>query len=43
MVRNFEQWLVPDHHPIWTQIGVAGLGLETMRVDIEVEAYVGEE
>ena len=43
VVRNLQQWLGPDHHPIWTQIGVASLGLETMRVEIEVEAYLGDE
>ena len=26
--------------PVWTEIGVARLGLEAMRIEIEVEAYV---
>ena len=43
MVRNFRQWCEPEHHPIWTEIGVAKLGLESMRVEIEVEAFLGEE
>jgi enamine deaminase RidA (YjgF/YER057c/UK114 family) len=38
MVRNLKQWCGPDHRPIWTQVGVASLGLETMKVEIEVEA-----
>ena len=29
------------HKPVWTQIGVARLGMEKMRIEIEVEAYVG--
>jgi enamine deaminase RidA (YjgF/YER057c/UK114 family) len=33
-----KQWCGPDHRPIWTQVGVASLGLETMKVEIEVEA-----
>lgn len=42
MVRNFQQWCGPEHRPIWTEIGVAKLGLESMRVEIEVEAFLGE-
>lgn len=42
MVRNFQQWYGPEHRPIWTEIGVAKLGLESMRVEIEVEAFLGE-
>lgn len=42
MVRNLQQWCGPDHHPIWTEIGVTTLGLETTRVEIEVEAFVKE-
>jgi enamine deaminase RidA (YjgF/YER057c/UK114 family) len=40
MVRNFKQWCGPEHRPIWTHMGVTGLGLDTMRVEIEVEALV---
>ncbi|KAM0718733.1 hypothetical protein Q7P37_005804 [Cladosporium fusiforme] len=40
MVRNLKKWCGPDHRPIWTEIGVASLGAEGMRVEIEVEAYV---
>lgn len=43
MVRNFQQWCGSEHHPIWTEIGVASLGLPTMRVEIEVEAFLGEQ
>jgi len=43
MVKNFQQWCGSEHHPIWTEIGVASLGLEAMRVEIEVEAFLGEE
>lgn len=38
MAANFQKWM-PDHHPIWTEIGVAELGLDGMRVEIEVSAY----
>lgn len=38
MVRNFRQWM-PDHQPIWTCIGVPRLGLDDMRVEIEVVAH----
>jgi enamine deaminase RidA (YjgF/YER057c/UK114 family) len=38
MVRNFKKWM-PDHQPIWTTIGVARLGLDDMRVEIEVSAH----
>ena len=37
MVRNFEKWM-PDHCPIWTCVGVPRLGLDDMRVEIEVVA-----
>lgn len=30
---------MPNHQPIWTEIGVAKLGLDEMRVEIEVSAY----
>jgi enamine deaminase RidA (YjgF/YER057c/UK114 family) len=43
MVRNLQQYCGTDHRPIWTEIGVATLGLPTMRVEIEVEAFLGEE
>lgn len=38
MKTNFEKWM-PDHKPIWTEIGVAKLGAEMMNVEIEVVAY----
>ena len=34
----FRQWM-PDHAPIWTEIGVKQLGAPDMRVEIEVVAY----
>ncbi|TFK21034.1 endoribonuclease L-psp family protein, partial [Coprinopsis marcescibilis] len=37
-VRNFKQWM-PDHQPLWTVIGVKQLGLEGMRVEVEVVAH----
>lgn len=38
MARNFRRWC-PDHQPIWTAVGVAQLGDENMKVEIEVQAY----
>lgn len=32
---------MPDHRPIWTQIGVAALGAPGMRVEIRVTAVIG--
>lgn len=32
---------VPDHRPILTGIGVAGLALKGMRIEIEVTAHLG--
>ncbi|KIW31225.1 uncharacterized protein PV07_02890 [Cladophialophora immunda] len=37
MVRNFAKWM-PDHQPIWTCVGVTRLGMDDMRVEIEVVA-----
>ena len=31
----------PDHKPTWTCIGVTNLGLDAMKVEIEVVAHVG--
>ncbi|WWC65916.1 uncharacterized protein I303_108538 [Kwoniella dejecticola CBS 10117] len=42
MIRNFAKWM-PDHKPLWTEIGVASLGAEGMRVEIEVQAYDKQE
>lgn len=30
---------MPDHQPVWTEVGVKELGLPTMNIEIEVEAY----
>lgn len=38
MVRNFRKYM-PDHKPLWTCIGVARLGEDDMRVEIEVVAH----
>lgn len=31
---------MPDHAPIWTQLGVEALGLPTMRIEIRVTAII---
>jgi enamine deaminase RidA (YjgF/YER057c/UK114 family) len=38
VVRNFRKWM-PDHQPLWTTIGVAKLGDDSMHVEIEVVAH----
>ena len=38
IVENFRKWM-PDHCPVWTEIGVNELGVDTMHFEIEVEAY----
>ena len=38
MVRNFRRYL-PGHEPLWTCVGVARLGEDDMRVEIEVVAH----
>lgn len=38
MGENFKKWM-PDHQPIWTEIGVAKLGAEGMHVEIEAVAH----
>lgn len=39
MSKLYRQYM-PDHAPIWTQIGVAALGLPTMRIEIRVTAIL---
>lgn len=39
MVRLYRQYM-PNHSPIWTQLGVAALGLPAMRIEIRVTAIV---
>lgn len=39
MARLYRRYM-PGHAPIWTQVGVALLGLPTMRVEIRVTAIV---
>ncbi|KAF5869134.1 putative l-psp endoribonuclease family protein [Botrytis fragariae] len=41
MTRNFKMWM-PHHAPIWTCVGVARLGDEEMRVEIEIVALDAE-
>ncbi|KAJ9606651.1 hypothetical protein H2200_008659 [Cladophialophora chaetospira] len=41
MKTEFQKWM-PEHRPIWTTIEVPKLGLESMKVEIEVVAHVGE-
>ena len=38
MVKNNLKWM-PDHKPIMTVVGVTKLGLEGMRVEVEVTAH----
>ncbi|KAL2140163.1 hypothetical protein VTI28DRAFT_4179 [Corynascus sepedonium] len=38
LVRNLKKWM-PDHQPVMTAVGVAALGLEGMRVEVEVAAH----
>ena len=39
MVRLYRHYM-PNHAPIWTQLGVAALGLLTMRIEIRVTAII---
>jgi enamine deaminase RidA (YjgF/YER057c/UK114 family) len=41
MAKNLREWCGADHRPVWTAVGVSSLGAEGMRVEIEVEAWVG--
>lgn len=38
VAANFKKWM-PDHNPIWTEIGVTQLGAEDMHFEIEVVAH----
>ncbi|KAF3054767.1 hypothetical protein CFAM422_013252 [Trichoderma lentiforme] len=38
IVANYRRHM-PGHHPTWTELGVKELGLPTMHIEIEVEAY----
>ncbi|KAL8916607.1 MAG: hypothetical protein Q9208_008420 [Pyrenodesmia sp. 3 TL-2023] len=40
MVKNLRKWM-PDHQPVLTVVGVAKLGREDMRIEVEVSAYIG--
>ncbi|AQU81313.1 MAG: hypothetical protein JJT87_01760 [Halomonas sp.] len=39
MTRLYRHYM-PNHAPIWTQVGVEALGLPTMRVEIRVTAII---
>ncbi|MFT0858708.1 RidA family protein [Ancylobacter sp. G4_0304] len=39
MARLYRRYM-PDHAPIWTQIGVEALGLPAMRIEIRVTAII---
>jgi enamine deaminase RidA (YjgF/YER057c/UK114 family) len=39
MVELYRHYM-PDRAPIWTQVGVAALGLSTMRIEIRVTAII---
>lgn len=39
MVKCYRHYM-PNHAPIWTQVGVQSLGLPTMRVEIRVTAVI---
>jgi enamine deaminase RidA (YjgF/YER057c/UK114 family) len=38
ILENLRKWM-PDHCPVWTELGVKELGLDTMNFEIDVEAY----
>ncbi|GAB7349468.1 hypothetical protein MBLNU459_g0181t1 [Dothideomycetes sp. NU459] len=38
---NMKKWM-PDHFPIWTELGVRQLGSDKMHFEIDVEAYDDE-
>ncbi|KAL9627871.1 MAG: hypothetical protein Q9204_006273, partial [Flavoplaca sp. TL-2023a] len=37
-IQNLKEWM-PDHQPLFTCVGVTKLGIEGMRIEIEVSAY----
>ncbi len=39
MVRLFRHYM-PNHAPIWTEIGVAALALPAMQIEIRVTAII---
>ena len=38
IVENFRKWM-PNHYPVWTELGVKQLGSDLMHIEIDVEAY----
>ena len=39
MIRLFRQY-IPDHAPVWTEVGVEVLGDPRMRIEIRVTAII---
>lgn len=35
---NLKKWM-PNHQAVWTELGVKELGIKTMHIEIDVEAY----
>lgn len=42
MVRKLKE-RIPGHRPVWTAIGVKELAFPAMKIEIEVEALVGQD
>ncbi|KAL9059885.1 MAG: hypothetical protein Q9162_000955 [Coniocarpon cinnabarinum] len=40
LVKGLKEWC-PEHEPVLTVLGVARLGFDDMKIEIEVEAYDG--
>ena len=38
IVENLKKWM-PNHTPVWTEIGVKQLGVDAMHFEVEVEAF----
>nr|POE65033.1 rutc family protein [Quercus suber] len=41
ILRNFRKYM-PDHKPVYTVIETPKLGLDAMRIEVEVSAYLGD-
>lgn len=40
ITNNVKKWM-PNHSPLWTEVGVKQLGIEAMHFEIDVEAHDG--